>query len=194
MQNFIVMTFNQDGVGSCIFANGVPHLGIDGFAGEVGHTCVEEDGRLCGCGKRGCLERYVSATGMVQTAKELMAASDEPSLMRSIDQLNLQSIALCCRQGDKLALETIHRTAEVLGVSLANYASILNPEAIILSGDVKLVAEWLIGRTREVLDANVFHNLKGKVRLLTSIVDAEERTILGASALAWGVKEYSLFK
>ena len=194
MKDFIVMTFSQGGVGSCIFVNGQPHLGADGFAGEIGHTCIVENGRQCGCGHKGCLETYVSILGIVQTARDLMAESDEPSLLRSVDGLNIRSLVLCCQKGDALALEAVRRTGVILGRALANYASMLNSEAIIITGDILQVRQWLMPTVRQTIEENVFHNLRGKVRLLSSILDDENRTLLGASALAWDVKEYSLFK
>ena len=114
--------------------------------------------------------------------------------MRSIDNLNIKAIKLCCQQNDALAIEAVHRAGLMLGRSLANYASTLNPEAIILTGDTLQVKEWLIPAMRESIEKNVFHNLRGKVRVLPSILNTEDRTVLGASALAWDVEEYSLFK
>ena len=189
MKNFIVMTFTHAGVGSSIFISGRPHLGANGFAGEIGHTCIVPDGRQCGCGSRGCLETYVSVYGMVQTARDLLKESDVPSLMRNIENVNVQSLLFCCQKGDAIALEAVRRSGVILGRALANYASVLNPEAIILTGDILQFVEWLMPSVRQTIEENVFHN-----RILASILDEENRTLLGASALAWDVKEYSLFK
>jgi glucokinase len=194
MKNFIVMTFTHAGVGSSIFISGRPHLGANGFAGEIGHTCIVPDGRQCGCGSRGCLETYVSVYGMVQTARDLLKESDVPSLMRNIENINVQSLLFCCQKGDAIALEAVRRSGVILGRALANYASVLNPEAIILTGDILQFVEWLMPSVRQTIEENVFHNLRGRVRILASILDEENRTLLGASALAWDVKEYSLFK
>jgi len=173
---------------------GNPHIGTNGFAGEIGHTCVVENGRQCGCGKKGCLETYVSILGILQNARDLMAESDEPSLLRSIDNLNIQAVKLCCQQNDAMAIEAVVRAGKMLGRALANYASTLNPEAIILIGDILQVKDWLIPSMRESLEENVFHNLRGKVRVLPSILNMDDSSVLGASALAWYVEEYSLFK
>lgn len=194
MKNFIVVTFTHAGVGSSIFISGRPHLGANGFAGEIGHTCIVPDGRQCGCGSRGCLETYVSVYGMVQTARDLLKESDVPSLMRNIENVNVQSLLFCCQKGDAIALEAVRRSGVILGRALANYASVLNPEAIILTGDILQFVEWLMPSVRQTIEENVFHNLRGRVRILASILDEENRTLLGASALAWDVKEYSLFK
>lgn len=194
MKDFVVISISHGGLGSCFFSNGQPHLGYDGFAGEVGHTCVEINGRECGCGNRGCLETYCSKKGLVRTAQELMAETDEPTLMRECKELSIESIAECCHRGDKLAVEVFRRTGEMLGLGLANYASILNPEAIILTGDMTVAGKWLLKPMRAAFEEHVFHNIKHKTRILVSILKEGERDVLGASALAWDVKEYSLFK
>lgn len=194
MKDFVVTSISHGGLGSCFFSNGQPHLGYDGFAGEVGHTCVEINGRECGCGNRGCLETYCSKKGLVRTAQELMAETDEPTLMRECKELSIESIVECCHRGDKMAVEVFRRTGEMLGLGLANYASILNPEAIILTGDMTVAGKWLLKPMRAAFEEHVFHNIKHKTRILVSILKEGERDVLGASALAWDVKEYSLFK
>ena len=194
MQNFIVVSFGHGGLGSCMFSNGLPHLGANGSAGEMGHSCMVDGGRQCTCGRNGCLEAYVVDRGMVQTAEELMAETDEPSLMRALETLTPQAIALCCEQGDELALEVFRRTGEILGLGLANVASILDPEAIILADFPEEVFKWLIAPTKESFDKYVFRNIKDRVKLVVSELKNSERDVLGAAALAWTVKEYSLFK
>jgi len=194
MKDFIVVSISHGGLGSCIFTNGQPHLGVNGFAGEVGHTCVQVDGRQCGCGRKGCLETYVSDKGLVKTAEELIAKSTEPTLLSDLEELNIRTITECCEKGDRVAIETFRQVGIMLGMGLANYASVINPEAIILTGDMMQAGKWLLKPMRQSFDEHVFHNIRGKVRLLVSILKEGERDVLGASALAWDVKEYSLFK
>ena len=194
MQNFIVVTFGHGGLGSCIYSNGLPYLGTNGSAGELGHTCVEDNGRLCSCGRKGCLEAYATDRGIVQTAKELMAASTQPSMMRSLEEVTSIAIAQCCEQGDELAKEVYRKAGEYLGIGLANVASILDPEAIILADLPKEVFMCLIEPTREAFDRYVFRNIKDKVKLVVADLNNNERDVLGAAALAWTVQEYSLFK
>lgn len=194
MKDFVVVSISHGGLGSCIFTNGLPHLGVNGFAGEVGHTCVEVDGRQCGCGRKGCLETYVSDKGLVKTAEEMIRQSNEPTLLSELEELTVQSIIDCCDKGDRVAIDTFRKVGLMLGVGLANYASVLNPEAIILTGDMMQAGKWLLKPMRESFDEHVFHNIRGKVRLLVSILKEGERDVLGASALAWDVKEYSLYK
>ena len=194
LKDFVVVSISHGGLGSCIFMDGKPHLGVNGFAGEFGHSCVEVNGRQCGCGNRGCLETYCSEKGVIKTAEELIAESKEPTMMSELTELSIKSIADCCYKGDKVAIEVFRRTGEILGLGLANYASVLNPEAIILTGDMTQAGKWLLKPMRASFEEHVFHNIKNKTRILVSILKEGERDVLGASALAWDVKEYSLFK
>ena len=192
MRNFIVITIGS-GLGSSIFTDGSVRLGSDGYAGEIGHTCVAHDGRLCGCGNKGCLEAYTATKGIIRTAREVMAESGAPSKMRRVEKLSPRVIAELCNEGDEMAIETFRRTGEALGLGLANYASVLDPEAIIFTGGIAKAGKWLMDPAKETFEEHVFHNIQGKVKFLASDLDEGERNILGASVLAWEVKEYSLF-
>ena len=193
MKDFIVVSISHGGLGSCIFMDGKPHLGVSGFAGEVGHTCVEPNGRECGCGSKGCLETYCSDKGLAKTIEELLA-DGEPSALRDLKNISVQTVTYYCDQGDQVAIEAVRRLGFMLGLGLANYASVLNPEAIILTGDLMMAGKWLLKPMRKSFEEHVFHNIKNKTRILVSILKEGERDVLGASALAWDVKEYSLFK
>lgn len=192
MKDFIVITLGS-GVGSCIYTDGGVKLGSEGYAGEIGHTCVRHEGRLCGCGNKGCLEAYTATKGIIRTAREIMTGSAEPSKMRRLPKLSPRAIAELCDEGDAMAIETFRRTGEALGFALANYASILDPEAIIFTGGIARAGKWLMEPAWKAFEAHVFHNIKGKVKFLSSDLEESERNILGASVLAWEVKEYSLF-
>lgn len=193
LQNFVVVSMGHGGVGSCFFSNGRAHLGDSGSAGEIGHICVEDHGRLCGCGRQGCLERYVSVGGLIQTAREMLAESSEDSLMRQLSELTPEAIDQCCDEGDQLALEVYRQTGEMFGIGLSFYASIINPEAIILTGGLTNQWKWLEEPTQLSFNEHLFPNLRGKVELQVSILTDAERDVMGASALAWEVEEYSLF-
>ncbi|MBQ9215522.1 MAG: ROK family protein [Prevotella sp.] len=193
MRDFVEITLGT-GMGSCFFSNGMIHKGFDGFAGEIGHTCVEKNGRLCGCGNKGCLEQYTATKGIVLTAKEVLAETDKPSLMRQDENLTPESITRYCEEGDELAIEVYRRTGMVLGLGLANYASIVNPEAFILTGGIAKAGKWLLEPTRESFEEHVFHNIQHKTKILLSDLDVDQHDVLGASVLAWEVREYSLFK
>lgn len=192
MKDFIVITLGH-GMGSCIFSNGKMHLGNKGFAGEIGHTCVVPNGRECGCGRHGCLEAYCADKGIVRTALELMEECNEPSLMRQEPNLTPKKIAEFCNQGDAMSIEVFRRAGEMLGLGLANYASVLNPEAIILTGGLPHAGKWLLEPMEKTFEKHVFRNIEGKTKILVSTLKDGERDVLGASVLAWTVKEYSLF-
>jgi len=192
MRDFVIITLGH-GMGSCFFSNGKMHMGNKGFAGEIGHTCVVPNGRECSCGHRGCLESYCAERGVIQTAKELLAERNEPSMLRNVDDINPKVLTEMAELGDHLAIETWRRTGEMLGMGLANYASILNPEAIILTGGLPHAGRWLLEPTEAAFENHVFRNIKGQTRLLVSSLKDGERDVLGASVLAWQVKEYSLF-
>ena len=193
MNDFVVISISHGGLGSCFFSNGMPHLGAHGFAGEIGHTCVKANGRQCGCGNKGCLETYCTEKGLVRTVKKLLAESTGPSLLSDVPSLGIDSVVNCCEKGDSVAIEAFRITGELLGMGLANYASVLNPEAIILTGDLTKAGKWLLKPMREAFEEHVFPNIRHTTRILVSILDESERDVLGASALAWNVKEYSLF-
>ena len=193
MRDFVVVTMGN-GVGSCLFSNGMIHKGNEGYAGEIGHTCIVSNGRQCTCGNKGCLEAYVAARGIIATAKELMEQTDKPSLMRGVEKLTPKLITEFCNQGDELAIEVYRRTGEMLGMGLANYGSMVDPEAFIFTGGIAKAGKWLFDPAKKVFDEYVFHNSKGKIKFLVSEEDRVLNDVLGASVLAWEVREYSLFK
>ena len=193
MNDFIVVSLGI-GLGSCFFSRGRGHRGFRGFSGEVGHTCVVDHGRKCGCGKEGCLEAYCAAKGVIETARELMAESDAPSLMRQLEKLTPRTIFECCEQGDEMAIEVYRRTGYLLGIALANYASVVDPQAIILTGGISHAGKWLVEPLRWSFNEHVFQNMRDNIRIVVSPLNNHEREVLGASALAWVVPEYSLFK
>ena len=193
LKDFVLVNLGS-GMGSCIYSKGVIYQGTNGFSGEIGHTTYIAGGRQCDCGKQGCLEAYTASKGVLQTAKEVLEEYDTPSLMRQSQQLTVKQIVEFCHEGDQLAIEAMRRTGHALGVGLANYASLFNPEAIILSGAVSKAGKWLLEPTDEAFEEHVFHNMKGKIKLVCSLYEDRELIVLGASVLAWTVKEYSLFK
>ena len=194
MKDFVVVSISHGGLGSCFYSNGMPHVGAQGFAGELGHTCVEINGRTCGCGNKGCLETYCTEEGLKKTIADLIAKGEKSDVADQLAQMDIASIAKFCDKGDKVAIEALRLTGDMLGLGLANYASVLNPEAIILTGDLTQAGKWLLKPMRKSFEEHVFPNIKHSTRILVSILKEGERDVLGASALAWDVKEYSLFK
>lgn len=185
MKNFIMITLGT-GVGSGIVINGNVVYGHDGFAGELGHvTAVRSNGRSCNCGKTGCLEAYASAIGMAKTAREWLELSDEPSLLRSLDNITSKDVYEAAKDGDKLALKVFDFTGKMLGRSFADFIAFSSPEAIVLFGGLARAKEFLLPPMEEAMNANVLPLWRGKVKIVFSQLKESDAAILGASALAW---------
>ncbi len=190
MKDFIVITLGT-GVGSGIVANGQLVYGADGFAGEIGHTIYDPEGRQCGCGRRGCLETYASAGGICRTVFELLSERKEPSELRrySFEQLTAEMIADAARRGDPIAAEAFDFTGRVLGFKLADSVAHTSPEAIILYGGVANAGNLLFAPTRKYLEENLLPIYRNKIKLLPSSVKGGSPAVLGASALIWNEME-----
>jgi glucokinase len=170
MKDFIMITLGT-GVGSGIVANGQLIYGHDGFAGELGHTTIIPDGRLHpGTGKRGSLESYASATGVAQSAIEILENTDRPSSLRDIPkgELNSKAVFEAATKGDEVAKEVFAFTGKVLGMALANFVMFSSPEAIILFGGLTKAGDLILKPTREHLEANVIEIFQNKVKILIS--------------------------
>jgi glucokinase len=192
MRNFVVITLGT-GLGSGFVVNGKLLYGHDGFAGELGHTSVSVDpsSRECDCGKKGCLETYVSATGLKRTLLKIMADSIEPSELRkySFDELDAELIHEAAKRGDHLAKRAFLHTGRMLGFKLADVVAHTNPEAIFLFGGLALAKELIFEPARESMEENLIHIYKGKVKLLPSELSTRNAAVLGASSLIWSLKE-----
>lgn len=187
LKDFVVLTVGT-GLGSGIIINGDIVYGYHGFAGELGHTLVNANGRYCGCGKRGCLETYVSATGIRRTVYKLMADYNEPSLLRSIsfDDLSTRTITEAAKKGDKIAIEAFKYTGRVLGMKLSDFVVHTDPQAIFLLGGLARAGKYLFDPARENLEIHLMPMFRGrKVRLLPSGLKDDDAPILGASSLVW---------
>lgn len=185
MKHFIMITLGT-GVGSGIVINGQVVYGYDGFAGELGHTCaVRYNGRLCGCGKTGCLEAYCSATGVARTAREWLDASDEPSLLRKVENISSKDVYDAAKAGDKLAQRIFTYTGTILGRSFADFIEFSAPQAIVLFGGLARAKEFLYEPTLKAMNENVFRIWKNKVQIIFSQLKESDAAILGASSLAW---------
>ena len=185
MKNFIMITLGT-GVGSGIVINGEVVYGHDGFAGELGHTCVvRHNGRLCNCGKTGCLETYASATGVSRTAREWLDMSEEPSVLRSLDNITSKDVYDAAKEGDKLAIKIFEYTGTILGESFADFIAFSSPEAIVLFGGLARSKEFLREPIENAMNANVLSLWRNKVKIVFSQLKESDAAILGASALAW---------
>ena len=188
MKDFVYITLGT-GVGSGIVANGQLIYGHDGFAGEFGHIAVESrtTGRQCGCGRRGCLETHVSATGIKRTAFELMGTMTCDSELRSIpyDKFEAKMLSDAAAKNDPIALEAFERTGKMLGLALADLTAITSPEAIILFGGLANAGDYILRPTYRHMEENQLTVFKGKVKLLMSGIQDKNVAILGGAALIW---------
>jgi len=186
MKNFIMITLGT-GLGSGFVANGQTILGHDGFAGEFGHTTVFHDGRECGCGKRGCLETYVSATGLKRTVVKLLSKARIDSVLRdySYNSITSEQIYKAAMNGDQLAIEAFDFTGKILGMKLADAITILSPQAIFLFGGMAGAGKLIFEPTKRYMEEYNFPIYKNKVKLLSSLLPENEAAILGAAALVW---------
>ena len=185
MKHFIMITLGT-GVGSGIVIDGQVLYGSDGFAGELGHTCaVRHNGRPCGCGKTGCLEAYCSAIGVARTAREWLDMSDEPSVLRELQEISSKDVYQAAKEGDALAKRVFDFTGCILGEKLADFVEFSAPEAIVLFGGLARAREFIYEPTLKALNENVLPIWRDKVRLLFSQLKESDAAILGASALAW---------
>jgi glucokinase len=186
MKNFMVITLGT-GLGSGIVTDGHVVYGNSGFAGELGHTIVDPNGRECKCGKSGCLETYVSATGLVRTVLELMAERCEPNPLREMNfsEITSKRIYELAIGGNKIALEAFDRTARILGMKLADAVAHTSPEAIFLSGGLSLAGDILLKPAQHYLEIFLFRPFKGTVKLMLSGLEPGKNAVLGAAALIW---------
>lgn len=187
MKDFIMITLGT-GVGSGIVVNGQLVYGHDGFAGELGHVIVKpSNGRMCGCGRTGCLETYCSATGVARTAREFLEIRTDPSRLRDlpIEEITSKDVYDAAIAGDKLAREIFQYTGEIMGRAFANFVAFSSPEAIILFGGLARAGELLMKPIKESMDRNMLNMFKGKTKLLLSELKESDAAVLGASALGW---------
>ena len=187
MRDFIMITLGT-GLGSGFVANGELIYGNDGFAGEFGHTVVEKhNGRQCGCGRTGCLEAYVSATGIKRTVFELMAKMTDPSELRDIsyNDFDASMVSAAAEKGDPIAKEAFRVTGEMLGRALADAVVITSPEAIFLFGGLAKAGHLLFEPAKWYMEENMLFVFKNKVKLLPSGIEGKNAAILGSAALIW---------
>lgn len=191
MNDFIMITLGT-GVGSGIVANGSLIYGHDSFAGELGHYVVRRNnGRACGCGRKGCLEAYASATGVARTAREFLESRDQSSSLRAlpIETITSKDVFDAAVGGDVLAQEIFEFTGNILGEACADFASFSSPEAFVFFGGLTRAGNILMNPIRQSMERNLLFNYRGKIRLLFSELPESDAAVLGASAMGWEAKE-----
>jgi glucokinase len=195
MKDFIIITLGT-GVGSGFVSNGQLIYGHDGFAGELGHVIAVRDGRSCGCGRKGCLETYASATGIVRTANELLehnpshATDGHPDWLQTVYQnggeITSSGIHKAALAGDPLALEIFDFTGKILGQTLADIVAITSPEAIIFFGGLTKAGDFILKPSKKYMEENLLAIFKNKIEIIPSGLSERDAAILGAAALSWG--------
>lgn len=191
MKDFLVITLGT-GVGSGIVVNGQLVYGNDGFAGELGHTIIRRGGRICGCGLKGCLETYTSATGVARTAREYLETRKDPSILRELkpEDITSKDVYDAAIAGDALAKEIFEFTGQLLGEAFADFVAFSSPEAIILFGGLTKAGKLIFDPVRKHMEENMLPIYRNKIRLLMSELKESDAAVLGASALGWEVKDY----
>ncbi len=186
MNDFILVTLGT-GLGSGFVANGEMIYGHDGFAGELGHTIVIPEGRQCGCGRKGCLEQYASATGIVKTMLEMLEYSYSDSILKKYkkEDITAEKIFEAAKAGDKIALDAFDYTGKVLGMGLANGIAVTSPEAIILFGGLSLAGDFIFKPAKKYMEEYLLNIYKNKIDIIPSALNDKNAAILGASALVW---------
>lgn len=188
LDDFVVITIGT-GLGSGILANGQVLYGNSGFAGELGHTNTVRDGRECSCGRKGCLETYVSARGLQATYAEILNESRTNSSEQNTAVYNLSARAIyeAAVKGDAIAVKTFEYTGMILGRHLADLVAITSPEVIFLYGGLAAAGQLLLQPTRQHLEENLLQVFRGRVRVELSQLEGKSAAVMGAAALAWDV-------
>lgn len=187
VQNFISLTLGT-GLGSGIVIDGNLINGQNGHAGELGHTIAVSGGRTCGCGRKGCLETYASAPGLLKTLIELLRTTETESVFRDHEQdtITAKDITREASKGDLISLEAFDVTGKVLGEKLADAVAFLNPSLIVLSGGLANSGSLILDPTKHHLEKNLLEIFKGTVTIKLSEMTKKNAAILGAAAMMWG--------
>lgn len=186
LKDFLMVTLGT-GLGSGFVANGKMILGHDGFAGELGHSIFDPNGRLCNCGRKGCLETYASAPGIVRTVKELLSKSEEPSILKQVtlEEISSEMIYKAALERDPIAKKAFDYTGYVLGIVLANAVTITSPEVIFLFGGLANAGDLIFKPTKKYMEEYLLNIFKNKIAIKASALPENDAAILGAAALVW---------
>lgn len=185
LDNFIMLTLGT-GVGAGVVCDGHLLSGSRGFAGELGHIATPgAKGRMCGCGREGCLQTVASAKGVVTTALQMLDSSDTPSALREFKRgdITAESVGKLAEEGDPLAVKILGFTGDVLGEACASYAAFTDPDAIILFGGVARSFRFIEPSMRQSLEKHALHLYRNRIRIFQSELPEGRAAILGAAAL-----------
>lgn len=181
LNDFVLITLGT-GLGSGIFINGELVVGSQGFAGEYGHIRVVHNGRLCGCGRKGCLETYVSSTGVVRSVKELDSVHKAGSKLNELTKVTAKDVFQLAGAGDKFACEIVDYTAEMLGMALADFAAFSNPKAYILFGGLAQSGTYFSEKVKKYMEENLLQIYQGHIEIRNSALHDMNAAVLGTAA------------
>jgi glucokinase len=184
INDFIFITLGT-GVGSGIVVNRKLVYGHDSLAAELGHVIVAKNGRACRCGRKGCLETYVSATGIKRTIEGWLRNGEKSVLKKNADAIHSADIFSAAQKGDALAKKAFEFTGEILGLALANSVAYTSPQAIFLSGGLSKAKELLFVPTIHHFEKNLLTIYKNKIKILPSALEENRVAVLGAASLIW---------
>ena len=184
LKDFVTITLGT-GLGSGVISNGQLVYGHDGFAGEYGHIRVVPNGRNCGCGRKGCLETYASATGVVRSITELESEHKATSELLNIEKPYADLVFRLADQGDKFAQEIIEFTAKTLGEALADFACFSSPKAFILFGGIAQSGSSFAKKVKGYMEEGLLNIYKDKIEIRISELHDKNAAVLGASSLVW---------
>ncbi|MGN0344881.1 MAG: ROK family glucokinase [Lachnospiraceae bacterium] len=156
-KNLVMVTLGT-GIGGGVIIDGHIVAGATGAGGEIGHIPVcEGETLVCGCGKKGCLEQYASATGVVTLTKRALEASDQPSSLRGLSEVTAKDLFDAAKAGDVLALDVLEQFGEILGKGLASIACVVNPEMFVIGGGVSKAGKIITDVVKKYFVPNTFH-------------------------------------
>lgn len=184
LKDFVIITLGT-GLGSGVVSNGKLVYGHDGFAGEYGHFRVIPEGRSCGCGRKGCLETYVSATGVVRSALELSSPNKDNSALIRLESISAHEVFDLASKGDSFAQEIVDYTAEKLGSALADYTCFSSPAAYILFGGIAQNGAPFAEKVKGFMEQQLLNIYQNKIEIRVSSLHDKNAAVLGACSLVW---------
>lgn len=190
LQNFITITLGT-GLGSGIIVNNELLYGAHGLAGEFGHIRVIPNGRLCKCGRNGCLETYASSTGVVRSFHEFNSISKQKCMLTLSEDIDAHAIFEAAQQGDAFCNEIVEFTAQILGSSLADFIAFSDPKAYVLFGGIAQSGTYFSDKVKKYMEENALIIFKNKVEIRISALHNQNAAILGNAAMVFhsnGVK------
>ncbi len=181
LNDFVTITLGT-GLGSGVVVNGELVYGHHGIAGEFGHIRVIPNGRLCGCGRRGCLETYASSTGVVRSITEMDSELKQGSAILKLEKPTAKQVFELAEKGDAFALEIIDYTAKILGSSLADFAAFSDPQAFVLFGGIAQSGKDFAQTVKNYMEENILNIYKDTIEIRISALHDRNAAVLGTAA------------